>query len=162
MWTIIDLQREFKMFQTLSSEVIAGKFDSVEVNNELKCATLSQVLVGSDKDKLMVTSASQSFFNICEEVGKHVKFVIEIGEQAAPFQNLNTTKMPLPSWLQLRGKFSRVPLTTSVNTNKDRLYNDLVHLMKELGVKWIGPNVFDIYYGILMDIMRRLLNVYQK
>ena len=85
MLTIIDLQIEYKMFQTLSSEVIAGESDCVEVNNELKRATLMQMLVGSDKDKLMVTSASQLVFNICEEVGKHVKFVVKIGEQAAPF-----------------------------------------------------------------------------
>ena len=58
------------------------------MNDELKRATLSQVLVGSNKDKLMVTSASQSVFNVCEEFGKYVKFVVEIGEQAAPLQSL--------------------------------------------------------------------------
>ena len=42
--------------------VIAGKFDCVEVNDELKRARLSVVLVGSDKDKLMVTTVSQSVF----------------------------------------------------------------------------------------------------
>ena len=74
-WTIVDLQREDRTFRTLFSEVVAGKFDCVEVNDELKRATLSQVLIGSDKDKLMVTSASQSVFNVCEEFGKYVRFV---------------------------------------------------------------------------------------
>ena len=40
----------------------------------------------------MVTSASQSVFNVCEDFGKYVKFVVEIGEHAAPLQSLNTTK----------------------------------------------------------------------
>jgi len=67
-WTKIDPQREDRTFRTLFSEVIAGKFDCVEVNDELKRATLSQVLIGSDKDKLMVTSASQSGGAACSPI----------------------------------------------------------------------------------------------
>ena len=35
-----------------------------------------------------------------------------------------------------------VPLTIQVKTSKDRLYNNLVKLMKELGVKWFDPNLY--------------------
>ena len=33
-----------------------------------------------------------------------------------------------------------VPFAIQVKTNKDKLFNDLVCLMKELGVKWLNPN----------------------
>ena len=43
------------------------------MTDELKRATVSQVMVGSDKDKLMVTGANQSVSGICEEFGKYIK-----------------------------------------------------------------------------------------
>ena len=128
------------------------------MNDELKHATLSQVLIGSDKDKLMVTSASQSVFNICEEFGKYVRFVVETGEQAAPLQSLSPTNnvfaVMIAAQRQIQQGDNGVPLTIAVTTNKDRLYNDLVHLMKELGVKWIDPNAFAVpFLKKLCDIL---------
>ena len=64
-------------------EVKAGKFDCIQVIDDLKHATLLQVLVGKDKDNLMVTSARQSVSSVCEEFGKYVKFVVEVGEHTA-------------------------------------------------------------------------------
>ena len=56
----------------------------MEVTDKLKHATLVQALIGSDKDKLMVTSVSQSVFNVCEELGKYVKFVVDINNSEEP------------------------------------------------------------------------------
>ena len=78
-WTIIDIEREDRTFHTLFMEVKAGKFDCIQVIDDLKHATLLQVLVGKDKDNLMVTSARQSVSSVCEEFGKYVKFVVEVG-----------------------------------------------------------------------------------
>ena len=68
-WTIIDIEREDRTFHTLFMEVKAGKFDCIQVIDDLKHATLLQVLVGKDKDNLMVTSARQSVSSVCEEFG---------------------------------------------------------------------------------------------
>ena len=57
-WTIIDIQEEDRRFHTLFNEVKAGKFECIEVIDELKRASLLQVLVGSCNDKLMITSAN--------------------------------------------------------------------------------------------------------
>ena len=127
-WTIIDVQREDRTFRTLFTEAKAGKFDCVEVHEELKRATLLQVLVGKDKDKLMVTSATQSVFNICEEFGKYVKFEVEIGEceQATP-QSLSTTRnafaIMVAAQRQIQQGDNGVPLTVQVKTNKDLIRN---------------------------------------
>ena len=50
----------------------AGRFQCVQVGDELKLVTISQVLVGKDKDHLMIISATQSVFNVCEEFGKYI------------------------------------------------------------------------------------------
>ena len=52
----------------------AGEFDCVEVTDELKRV---QALVGSDKEKLMITSVSQSVSSVCEEFGKYIRFVVD-------------------------------------------------------------------------------------
>ena len=57
-WAIIDIQGEDRTFHTLLNEVKAGKFECIEVIDELKRASLLQVLVGSCNDKLMVTSTN--------------------------------------------------------------------------------------------------------
>ena len=61
-----------------STKIKAGKFDCVEVTDELKRATLTQALVGSDKEKLMIMSVSQSVCSVCEEFGKYIRFVVDI------------------------------------------------------------------------------------
>ena len=58
------MQSEDRTFQTLFTEMKAGHFQCVEVGDELKCATITQVLVGKDKDQLMISSATQSVFNV--------------------------------------------------------------------------------------------------
>ena len=147
-WTIIDIQREDRIFRTLFTEPKAGKFDCIEVVDELKRAILLQVLVGKDKNMLMVTSVSQSVFNVCEEFGKYVKYIVEIGEEAAPRQGLGTARnafaIMLAAQKQIQQGDNGVPLTVQVKTSKDRLYNDLVNLMKELGVKWFDPNLYAV------------------
>ena len=69
-WTIIDIQREDRTFQTLFNEVKARKLEIVAVIDELKQATLLQVLVGSENEKLIVTSAMQLVYSVCEEFWK--------------------------------------------------------------------------------------------
>ena len=78
-WTIIDIQHNGRSFLDLFNEVKAGKFDCIEVIDELAQATLRHVFVGKDNDKTMMTSAHHSVFSICEEFGKYVKFVVEVG-----------------------------------------------------------------------------------
>ena len=48
------------------------------VRDKLKRAFIWQVFVGSDEDKLMVTSASYSLCSICLEFGKCEKFIVEV------------------------------------------------------------------------------------
>ena len=72
----------------------------------------------------------------------YVKFVVEVGEQAALLQN--AFAIMAASQRQIQQGDNGVPLAIQVKTNKDRLNNDLVQLMKELGVKWIHPNVYAV------------------
>lgn len=137
-----------------STKIKAGKFDCVEVTDELKRATLTQALVGSDKEKLMIMSVSQSVCSVCEEFGKYIRFVVDINnsEQPGGVQQptlstgtaRNAFSVLITAQRQIQRGDNGVPLTIQVKTNKDRLYNDLIQLMKELGVKWNDPNAYAV------------------
>ena len=91
----------------------------------------------------MVVSANHSVCSVCEEFGKYVKFVVQVNsEEAAPSTSAgrNAFAIMTTAQRQLQEGDSGVPFSVPVKTNKDKLFNDLVCLMKELGVKWIDPN----------------------
>jgi hypothetical protein len=126
-----------------------GKFDCIEVIDDLAQATLHHVFVEKDKEKTMMTSAHHSIYGICEEFGKYVKFVVKVGgggEAAASSRSVssipNAFTIMAIAQRQLQNGDNGVPFTISVKTNKDKLFIDLVPLMKELGVKWLYPNAF--------------------
>ena len=133
----------------------AGKFDCIKVIDDLKCATLVQALVGSDKEKLMIMSVSQFVCSICKEFGKYIRFVVDIdnseqpgGVQQSLLQSLTTStarnafSIMITAQKQIQLGDNGVPFTIQVKTNEDRLYNDRIRLMKEIGVKWNDPDFY--------------------
>ena len=55
---------------------------------------------------------------------------------------------------QLQQGDSGAPFGILVKTNKDRMYNDLVRLMKELGVRWTNPNAYAVpFLNKLCDVL---------
>ena len=98
----------------------------------------------------MITSVTQSVFNVCEEFGNYIQFVVEIDEQAvgSSLQNLSTTpntfQVMFMAQRQLQQGDNGVPFGIPVKTNKDRVYNDLVRLMRELGVRWTNLNAYAV------------------
>ena len=122
----------------------------MEVTAELKRATLTQALVGSDKEKL-IPSVSQSVC-VCEELGKYIRFEVDINNSEQPGVQQptlstgtarNAFSVLITAQRQIQQGDNGVPLTIQVKTNKDRLYDDLIQLM-ELGVKWNDPNAYAV------------------
>ena len=65
-WTIIEIQSE-RSFCELFTALQTRFFDCVPVTDTLKKATLLCTYVGSKVEQLMITSSSQSVFNICSQ-----------------------------------------------------------------------------------------------
>ena len=48
---------------------------------------------------------------------------------------------------------ANLPFVVVVKNNKDRLYNDLISLMKELGIKWNDPEAYgELFLRKLCDV----------
>ncbi len=167
-WTIVDLLTEDRTFSAVFSEVKAGKHDSIPVCDELKRATIKQVLVGHTIDKLVVVSENQSVFTICQAFGKVVEFRVELLEEQNLYLIPTKNAFDVMAMAQRRAQLgdNGVPKKIPESTSKDRLFNDLIQLMKDINVKWSDPNSFVVpflksllkYFGISMAIIIQLLN----
>ena len=77
---------------------------------------------------------------------------MEIDEQAAgsSLQSLSTTpsafQIMFMAQRQLHQCNNGVPFGIPVKTNKGRMYNDLVRLMKELGMRLTNPNAYAVHF----------------
>ena len=138
----------------LFTAIKQGRFESVPTSPELQAANLIQVAVGDSRDALMNTSPTQSVVNVCETFGKFVKFTVEVDGESCSSTTHSTTSVTNPTssnnafQVLMAAQQSRqlgdngLPFAVNVKTNKDRLYNNLISLMKELGIKWNDPKAY--------------------
>lgn len=151
-WTIVEMNQQECSFEQLFERILAGCFDCVTVSDDLKRATLQRSSVGSQKDALMVTSNSQSVLNVCEEFGRYVRLSVELN--SAPSQPTsmslvrNAFDVMSSSQRRLQVGDNGLPLRETVNSGRDSLYNDLISLMKEMGVRWDDPLTFGVPFII--------------
>ena len=154
-WTIIEVNEQRYTFESLFTSIQAGRFDSVVVSDDLKSAKLSRSLVGSKKDELMVTSNRQSVLDVCREFGKFVRFSVELCDAQPP----EPTAMVVPNAFAMMTAAQRrlqvcLPFPDQVKDGRDRLYNDLLRLMTEMGISWNAPMVYGVpFFKKLRDCL---------
>ena len=147
-WTIIKIHEQSYTFESLFTSLQASCFDSVVMSDELKRAELVQSLVGSKRNELMATSNGQSVVEVCSEFGKFVRFSVELrdvqlSEAAVPV--LNAFDVMTAAQKRLQGGENGLPFPERVKDGRSQLYNDLLSLMKEMGISWNAP----LAYGVL-------------
>lgn len=147
-WSIIELAED-KTFASVFNEVKAGKYDFIAVCEELKRASVKQVLVGSTRENLMVVSEKQSVLTVCQDFGKFVEFRVELEQQREEAMQQciparNPFQIMAMAQRQLQFGDNGVPRKISVSTKKDQLFNDLVQLMKDIEVRWNDANAFGV------------------
>ena len=144
-WTIIEVNEESYTFESLFTSMQAGRFDSVVVTEELKTAKLSRSLVGSKRDELMATSNGQSVLNVCREFGKFVRYVeLRDAQPPPPATASNAFAVMTAAQERLQVGDNGLPFPEQVKDSRDRLYNDLLGLMREMGVSWNAPLVYGV------------------
>ena len=142
-WTIIEVNKQSYTFESLFTSMQAGRFDSVVVSEDLKRAELARSLVGS---KLMVTSKGQSVLDVCREFCKFVRFSVELCDSPTEVVVSNAFTMMTATQKRLQVGGSGVPFPERVKDSRDRLYNDLLGLMKEMGISWNAPLVRGVLF----------------
>jgi len=154
-WCIIETLETDMSFLTLFYAIKQGKFGTIPSSSDLEAANLLQVAVGESQDTLMTTSPSLSVLNVCEAFGKFVKFTVEVdSESSTPGSNmslinpasssntLNAFQVMMAAQRKKQLGDNELPFVVVVKNNKDRMYNDLISLMKELGIKWNDPEAY--------------------
>ena len=147
-WTIIEVNDERYTFDSLFASIRAGRFDSVVVSEELKkAAKLLRSLVGSKRDELMATSNGKLVLDVCREFGKYVRFSVELVDEEPPLPVTATTDafaVMAAAQKRLQLGNNGLPFPEQVKDSRVRLYNDLIGLMKEMGVSWNAPSIYGV------------------
>lgn len=143
-WSIIEVNDEEKTFEGLFESLQAGCFDVVPVSDDLRRARLLKTFVGVKADSLMVASNTQCAVRICSQFGGYVKMSVEINTDhpdPEPAMLPNAFSILMASQRRLQRGDDGLPFPKTVKDGRDRLYNDLLILFREMGVKWNDPEV---------------------
>jgi hypothetical protein len=146
-WTIIEVQDGEKKFGELFVALQAGVFDCVTVTSEMKEATLHLTYVGKSIEQLMVTSSTQSVLAVCHQFGMYVKFLVHTITPSVCAESVTSRsafEVMRNAQRQRLMADDGLPFPVAVKDGRDRLFNDLICLMREMNVKWVDP----VTYGV--------------
>ena len=144
-WSILEVNKDSMTFADLFQAIKAGRFEVISMSDELKKTKLSKTFVGTKTDGLMATSSSQTL-RVCSQFGNYIRFSVDLEEEdsvglhAATLPNAFVIMAASQRRLQLGD--TGLPFAAEVKDGRDRMYNDLLGLMREMGVKWSDPRVF--------------------
>ena len=157
-WSIVEVNDTDKTFLSLFEAIKGGSFDVIPVTEELKTAILSQTYIGPKQDELMLVSSSQCV-KVCCQFGIYLRFRVESPSTDAESSTLAT---PCPNAFTVLTAAQRrlqmgddgLPHRKTVKDGMDRLYNDILSLLKEMGVRWNSPLMYGApFVQKLQDIL---------
>ena len=143
-WSIVEVNDEEKTFEGLFESLKAGCFDVVPVSSDLRRAKLLKTFVGVKTDSLMIVSNAQRAATICAQFGGYVKMIVEVADtnnDPEPAMLPNAFSILMASQRRLQLGDNGLPFPKTVKDGRDRLYNDLLILFREMGIKWNDPGV---------------------
>lgn len=102
---------------------------------------MNQALVGQSKTCLNVIGVNSSVRGVSSVFGPFFKFFVEIqsqGPRAVPQRNAFEVMAAAQRALDAAER-TGVPAAVSQKTRKDKMFNDLIELMKKMKLKWRNP-----------------------
>ena len=148
-WTILEVDAK-KTFNQLFTPLQAGVFDCIEVTDILKRATPHQTYVGNKIEQLMVISSFQIVVTICSQFGKYVKLLVEMNDQnqelvsAQALTRPNAVDILMNSQRRMQLADNGLLFAVAVKNGKDRLFNEILNMLREMNVKWSDPNSYGV------------------
>ena len=116
------------------------------MSEDLKRAKLLKTFVGNKPDALIVSGSDQCFIAVCSQFGIYVKFSVELPkeEMTVPASRPNAFSIMIAAQRRVQLGDNGLPYPKVVKDNRDRLYNDGICLMQEMGVRWTDPQRYGV------------------
>ena len=135
-WTVVIVEPSSN-FENLFSQIKSGKFSNISTSLELSLSSLDSVYIG--KDCSTANSSVDKTVNIvsvCVLFGWHIKFVVSVLEQGeSSSQPVIRNAFSIMMESQRRICSQTLPEPVPERTKKDKLFNDLLKLAIQRGLK---------------------------
>ena len=143
-WSINDKNTTFaQLFQMIQ----AGSFDIIQMNDDLKRSTSSSMFVGAARDALMTISNSHVAWRVCLQFGYRVKFTVDASnteEIPVTPPAVNAFGIMAAAQRQLQQGNNSLPFPQPARDGRDCMDNNLLDLMREMGIKWNDPTMHGV------------------
>ena len=135
-WSVVSLDPS-QTLEELFRSVQAGVFAIVKTSQELSSAVLESVYVGKEKSSLSLVQKELNAVDVCTAFGKFVKFIVSLDEPIVSC-SLDVSKNAFEVMMQSQRRICRPSLPDPVveRTKKDKLFNDLLRLVEQKGLKF--------------------------
>lgn len=91
------------------------------------------------------------------QFGNYIRFSVDLSQEdseCSPITLPNAFSIMAASQRRLQLGDNGLPFPEKVKDDQDHLYNDLIGLMREMGVKWSDPDVFGaVFLKQLRDVL---------
>ena len=139
-WSVVSLDPS-QNFGELFSSVQAGKYAVVKASPELSAATLESVYVGKDiKSSMSIVQRELNAVDVCNNFGSYIKFIVSIDQPGVTFtrNDIHVAKNAFEIMMQSQRRISAPSLPDPIveRTKKDKLFNDLLQLIAQRGLKF--------------------------
>jgi len=137
-WSVISLDPS-QNFGKLFRSIQAGKYAIVKTSTDLAAAVLesSGVSVGKDKSSLSLVDKDLNTVYVCTTFGHYVKFTVTLNDPGVS-SSLDVSRNAFEIMMQNQHCLSKPTLPDALvgRTKKDKLFNDLLRLVEQKGLKF--------------------------
>ena len=134
-WTIVSADPSDR-FVDLFGSIQAGKFAIVKTSCDLSTAILESVWIGREKSSLSHVDKTLNVSEVCISFGQFVKFVVSVGSSGGSSLTVTKNAFTIMMCSQRRACQPSLPHLLSERTKKDRLFNDIVKMLDQKGLKF--------------------------
>ena len=134
-WTIVSADPSDR-FVDLFGSIQAGKFAIVKTSSDLSTAILESLWIGRQKSSLSRVDKTLNVSEVCISFGQFVKFVVSVGSSGGSSLTVTKNAFTIMMCSQRRACQPSLPQLLSERTKKDRLFNDIVKMLDQKGLKF--------------------------
>ena len=135
-WSVVCLDPS-QTLEELFRLIKSGKFVIIKTSPELSLAVLQSVCVGKDRSSQSLVQKELNAVDICTAFGLYIRFIVSLDEPKTSAEDIsrNAYEIMMQNQCCICAQAPSLPDAVVERTKKDKLFNDLLRVVEEKGLK---------------------------